>query len=92
MPVEDPTVEWDETESRPIKVATIDIPVQKFESKRQMEFCENLSINPWHSVVEHRPIGGISRARREVYNAISKLRHDLNKKARLEPTGDEQFE
>jgi hypothetical protein len=92
MPVEDPTVEWDEAVSAPIKVATIEIPAQKFENAKQMEFCENISMNPWHSVVEHRPLGGISRARQTVYNTISKLRHDLNKEARLEPTGNEIFE
>ncbi len=78
MPVEDPTVPWDEAASPYIKVATIRIPVQSFESDEQMALGENLSYTPWHSLPAHRPLGGINRARREVYEAITARRHELN--------------
>ena len=78
MPVEDPTVLWDEAASPYIKVATIRIPVQSFESDEQMALGENLSYTPWHSLPDHRPLGGINRARREVYEAIAARRHELN--------------
>lgn len=91
MPVEDPTIEWEEKVSPFFKVATITIPAQRFETKEQMRFCENLSLNPWHSNLEHRPLGGINRVRREVYEAVSKTRHELNQEARIEPTGNEEF-
>jgi hypothetical protein len=91
MPVEDPTVEWSEKVSPFRKVATIDIPSQRFDGSERQKFCENISMNPWHAVPEHRPLGGINRVRRVVYEAISKLRHDLNGAARAEPTGDETF-
>ena len=29
--------------------------------------CENLVFSPWHSLVAHKPIGGINRLRRSVY-------------------------
>ena len=90
-PVEDPTVEWSEKASPFRKVATIDIPAQRFESPAQQKFCEDLSMNPWHALPEHRPLGGINRVRKVVYEAISKLRHDLNGAPRSEPTGDEIF-
>jgi len=90
-PVEDPTIEWSEKRSPFRPVATIDIPAQSFASPEQQKFCEDLSMNPWHSAPEHRPLGGINRARRVVYERISKLRHDLNGSARAEPTGDETF-
>jgi hypothetical protein len=48
-------------------------------------------MNPWHAVPEHRPLGGINRVRKVVYETISKLRHDLNGAPRSEPTGDEIF-
>lgn len=86
MPVEDPTVEWSERESPMQTVAVVRIFKQNFMTKERMEFCENLSFTPLHSLAEHRPIGGINRVRNVVYTAISKLRHHLNKAPRLEPT------
>ena len=86
MPVEDPTVEWDETASPFIKVATIEIPAQTFDSPGQMAFCEALSYTPWHSLLEQRPLGGINRARRPIYEESSTLRHQ-----KLEPSGEESF-
>jgi hypothetical protein len=85
MPVEDPTVVWDETSSPYRKVATIRIPSQSFDSKEQMQFCENLSFTPWHTLVEHRPLGGINRTRKKVYEAISQRRHELNGVPMKEP-------
>ena len=91
MPIEDPTVEWSESESPFSKLGTLTISRQNFESPEQMKFCENLSFNPWHSLVEQRPLGGINRMRRVVYEAISKARHELNHELRAEPTGNEVF-
>jgi hypothetical protein len=92
MPIEDPTITWSETASAPRKVATITIPKQTFDSKAQQDFCENLSYTPWHSLPEHRPLGGINRVRKTVYEAISALRHKMNGAARAEPTGMETFQ
>ena len=86
MPVEDPTVPWDESAAPFTKVATIRIPIQSFESKEQMEFGENLSFTPWHSVADLRPLGGINRTRKKVYAAISECRHELNAVKEREPS------
>jgi hypothetical protein len=86
MPVEDPTVPWDDGAAPLIKVATIRIPIQSFESKEQMEFGENLSFTPWHAVADLRPLGGINRARKKVYEAISARRHELNGVPMEEPS------
>lgn len=83
MPVEDPTIEWKEQDSPFQTVATITIPRQ---IPVKGEECETISYNPWNGLKEHRPLGGISRQRKEVYEAISKLRHRLNRQERLEPT------
>jgi len=91
FPIEDPTIKWSEKDSPFQKVATIDIPSQRFESPEQQTFCEDVSMSPWHAVPEHRPLGGINRVRKVVYETISKLRHDLNGAPRAEPTGDEAF-
>jgi len=86
MPVEDPSIVWDEQLSPFRKVATVRIPPQRFDSAAQMEFCENLSLNPWHSLPEHRPLGGLNRARKVVYQALTQLRHELNHEPVQEPT------
>ncbi len=82
MPIEDATVAWSETASPFIKVARIDIPRQQAE---QGEACEVRSFTPWHSLPEHRPLGGIQRVRKAVYQDISVLRHQLNGQPRVEP-------
>lgn len=89
MPLEDSTVTWDPTDSPFIKAATIRIPAQVFDSPEQQEFCEHLSFNPWHSLEEHRPLGGINRMRKVVYDVISDLRHAMNEEPRTEPTSHE---
>jgi catalase len=79
MPIEDPSIEWKETDSPFIPIAKITIPAQEFDSKHQQDFCENLSFSPWHSLDEHRPIGELNRIREEVYQVSSHYRHKKNK-------------
>ena len=75
MPIEDPTVEW---KSEPIKLATITIEPQVFDSEEQNQIGENLSFSPWNSLPEHRPLGGINRARKAIYEASHELRNRTN--------------
>ncbi len=91
MKVEDSKTEWLESEAPFIKVAKVHVPKQVFDTDAQMAFCENLSFTPWHALPEHRPLGGVNRVRRIVYEQVSRLRHDLNHAPRKEPTGDESF-
>ncbi|PKM26658.1 MAG: catalase [Gammaproteobacteria bacterium HGW-Gammaproteobacteria-13] len=78
MPIEDPSVEWSEAISPFETVATIKVPAQDFDSREQNLFCDNLSFNPWHALPEHRPIGGINRLRKAVYEAVSIYRLERN--------------
>jgi hypothetical protein len=82
MPIEDPTIEWKESIAPFETVAEITIPAQKPELG---EACEAISYNPWNGLREHRPLGGISRTRKEVYQTISRIRHELNNQKRQEP-------
>ena len=91
MPIEDPSVDWDERVSPFITVAKIRIPRQAFDSDRQDEYAENLSFTPWHCLPEHQPIGGVNRIRKTVYEHISTLRHDTNGVPRREPGGFDDF-
>ncbi|MGY8830633.1 MAG: catalase family protein, partial [Pseudomonadales bacterium] len=78
MPIEDPSVDWSEAISPFETVATIKVPAQDFDSREQNLFCDNLSFNPWHALPEHRPIGGINRLRKAVYEAVSIYRLERN--------------
>ncbi len=78
MPVEDPTVAWDEHESPYRRVATIEIGPQKLGPDTGPCHCENLSFSPWNTLPEHEPLGGINRVRKEVYRAVSQRRIRLN--------------
>ncbi len=89
MPIEDATVEWDESVSPFRKVATVEIPSQQFESAARMEFCENLAFNPWNTPAEHEPLGGLNRARKELYRELADFRHQRNGVTYSEPTGEE---
>ena len=91
-PVEDSTVIWSESHSPFMKVATLTIHKQSIDSHQRQLFGENLSFNPWRCLAVHRPLGGISRARRQVYVALSKFRHKQNNSPKLEPTvNDEEW-
>jgi hypothetical protein len=78
MPIEDTSVEWSEDISPFETVATIKVPAQDFDSREKNVACDNLSFNPWHALPEHRPIGGINRLRKAVYEAVSVYRHQRN--------------
>jgi choline dehydrogenase len=91
QPVENALIAWDEKDSPWEKLATIRIPPQNFASTEQLEFCQNITFNPWHSLPEHEPIGGINRARRDVMFALQKARLDADGRKRFEPTGEESF-
>jgi len=85
MPVEDAGVEWSEKESPFIKVATLRIPAQAFRTRERVEWAEDLSFSPAHSLIEHQPIGGINRAWVEIYRHLSEFRHKQNSKQLIEP-------
>lgn len=85
MPIEDATVVWDEVKHPGVPVAKLVIDAQVFDTPAQNAFCEALSFNPWHSLPEHQPLGGLNRLRKSVYETSSKLRHELNLKSPIEP-------
>lgn len=70
-PIDDATVEWREQEHR---VARIRIPRQTVGDPAGATACEEQAFNPWHCLPEHRPLGSMNRARREIYRALSEFR------------------
>ncbi|GAB3274299.1 catalase family protein [Parahaliea aestuarii] len=92
MPIENAGVRWPEKLSPFISAATIRIPRQTFNTPAQFDFTRQLTINPWHCLHEHRPLGNQGRARRRMYYELSRLRIAENRTEHREPTGDEVFE
>ena len=79
LSINDATENWDiRSKSKSIVVATLQIPKQNFDSLMRRELDEELSFTPWHALPEHRPIGEINLARKEIYQELSKFRHELN--------------
>jgi len=57
-----------------VTVARITIPAQVFDAPERREFCEKLVYTPWHGLEAHRPLGGINRLRKKVYEASANHR------------------
>jgi hypothetical protein len=74
MPVEDASVIWDDEDAPYQKVATLTFSNQDFASAAALEACESQRFNPWQSLTEHRPIGGINRVRQAVYSEAGEFR------------------
>lgn len=77
MPIEDPTVDWDNAPIRSPwrKVATLRMLSQNPASDERLALGKELAFDPWHTLPEHRPLGGINRARRAIYHALAADRH-----------------
>lgn len=71
-PIEDAYIEWKESDSPPIPLATLTIPKQDYDKQLQKDM-EDMAFNPWHTK-EHTPLGLINLARRKVYDASAKNR------------------
>ncbi len=91
MPIEDAGKRWSQALSPFVKVATLVIPPQDFDTDVKLQFGDDLSFNAWRCLPVHRPLGGINRARRTAYWEISKLRHERDALKLFEPT-NEDFE
>lgn len=85
MPLDDATVRWEEAASRPIHVATLELPQQDVDAPGQEQFGENLSFTAWHSLAEHAPVGSLQEARKVVYQASATLRRNANGIPLVEP-------
>ncbi|WP_174291168.1 catalase family protein [Sphingomonas bacterium] len=77
--IEDASVEWPAQDSQYRTVATIRLPRQAaYSPERVRYFDEVMTFRPAHSLATHRPLGGVMRARLQVYKALSDFRHREN--------------
>jgi Animal haem peroxidase len=86
MPIEDATVEWPESQSKYLPVATLRYGKQNpYTDARKYFGDEVLSFNSWRGLNAHRPLGPINRMKLRAYDASSQFRHQKNHARSLEP-------
>ncbi len=85
MPIEDTTVEWSEKVSPFVSVARLLIPRHDFDTPQQNRMCEDISMNPWHGIAAHQPIGKINEMRKELYLHTAAFRRMRNGVMLVEP-------
>ena len=74
-PIEDASVEWTESVSAPVEVATLVLPQQEILDEAglaAMKAINELAFNPWNAPAAFRPLGNINRARGEVYGSSAR--------------------
>jgi hypothetical protein len=100
QPVENATVEWNERESQPYHVATIELfsmhaaqadAASPFNAPAKLWCCERLKFNPDNALAANAPLGGVNRLRRQVYAAMSELRHRANGVHHREPANLQDY-
>jgi hypothetical protein len=76
-PIEDLTRVWPEDVAPFVELAELEIPradVASAEGRARAERVESLSFDPWHALVEHRPLGLTMRARSPAYRLSTEER------------------
>jgi Catalase len=86
MPIENAAIVWPEDMSpfRPIARITVK-PQVAWSEARSAAVDDGMSFAPWHGLAAHRPLGGIMRARKAVYEAARKFRAERNGRVIKEP-------
>jgi hypothetical protein len=76
QPIEDTSVDWPTRVSEYRTIATIRLPRQAaYGPDRVRYFDEVMTFRLAHALEAHRPLGGVMRARMQVYRALSDFRH-----------------
>lgn len=80
QPVEDASVEWDETTYPFQKVGKLVLPrgQDPFDARRRVFWDDRMKLNVWYGLEEHRPLGSVNRLRKDLYRASSQNRQDMN--------------
>lgn len=76
--VEDTSKPWADVNDIQVSLARIEIPLQLFATADRDCDCENMMFNPWNTLPEHQPLGGLNRLRLALYLASIRARHCLN--------------
>ena len=86
MPVEDATKVWPEDKSPYIAVARITAKSQDpWSEENYNKIDTGMSFSPWHGIAAHRPLGGIMRVRKSIYERAVAFRGGRNGCPMTEP-------
>jgi hypothetical protein len=88
MPLDEATVEWPETESPFVQVATLVIPRQDIEERGQAAYGQSLAFNIFRVPPEQAPVpeSSIAAVRKAVYAASADTRHEANGQPLKDPS------
>ncbi|MFZ6655781.1 LodA/GoxA family CTQ-dependent oxidase [Undibacterium sp. TJN19] len=86
MPLDEATVEWPEKESPFVHVATLILPQQDVSVRGQSEYGQGLAFNIWRVPPVQAPVGSIAEARKVVYAAGARARHEANGQGTQDPS------
>jgi hypothetical protein len=79
MPIEDAAKVWPEDKSPYRTVARIVAkPQSAWSDERYKAIDTAMSFSPWHALAAHRPMGGIMRARKSIYERSVEFRGSRN--------------
>lgn len=77
MPIEDASVAWSEDHSPFIAVARITMDKQPaWTEDRSSVVDDGMSFRPWNGIASHRPLGGVMRVRKIVYQQTVEFRSE----------------
>lgn len=80
MPVEDASKEWPEELSPYVAVARLAVaPQPSWDQAASPRLEDEIAFDPWNCLAEHRPLGAINRARREVMKVSREARSRINR-------------
>jgi hypothetical protein len=92
MPIENAAVVWPEEMSPYRRIARIEVaPQAAWSEARSSAVDDGMQFSPWHGLATHRPLGGIMRARKRVYEMAKKFRAERNGRVIEEPREKLQF-
>jgi hypothetical protein len=86
MPIENAAVVWPEETSPYRRIARIAVsPQVGWSEERSSAVDDGMSFSPWHGLAAHRPLGGVMRVRRAVYETAKRYRAEKNGRVIEEP-------
>ncbi|WP_447529158.1 catalase family protein [Vreelandella sp. TE19] len=79
QPIEDATVEWEETRTPFQRVATLRVPAQDSWQEEKVKRVEDeMRFSVWTGIIDHQPLGNINRVRKETYRHSADFRARFN--------------
>jgi len=85
-PIEDAAVEWNESISPLIKLGEIHIPIQKFNTEERSKLQRLMTFDLANVLKDHEPIGGLNRARTQIYYKMAEYRSSRDNTPLIEPS------